>query len=249
MASPNADSELGDPQGGIVAAAVALDRIRQVLALGGTALAWGVGGAIFAVAMIRMPFLPEWLGWLGLVVAVMTWLTALQLAYRPLEKLFLPFLLVGIIWLAAVGVTLVRFDPDPVPLVGQDMLLADLTFVHLAGVIVLAAIGLVALSLVISIQRGLPEPTPDPTEMDSWLADVGEQAATYRVTSWMLVVDHLLEVAVLVALFAVFADGGVIMFLGLLIGTTGLVLVAVSGMVQLGLADLATRDQAVTGSA
>lgn len=106
----------GEPaQSSLLGTAVALEYLRLVLNLVGTVLAWGVGGALFSLAIVRTEVLPRWLGWLGLAFGVTVWLNALQLVSSAFAPVILLMLLVGILWLPAMGLTLLRIDPSQVP--------------------------------------------------------------------------------------------------------------------------------------
>lgn len=223
---------------GLLASAVGLERMRLVMNLVGTLLAWGIGGALFSLAILRMSVLPSWLGWLGLVFALLVWLTVLQLVYGPFEQLLLPTLLVGLVWLSALGVALLLIDPSSLPR-GATPLITDVGFVKLGGAIELVAMGLFVASFAVSIASGLPEPNPDPGAMGTWLSEVRAADAAYRATSWLFVVNHLLEIVFVVALYRLFLEAGGVILFALLAGVLGLLLVAVSGILQFGLAELA----------
>lgn len=105
----------GPSRSAVVAAAASLEQVRQAVALLGTVLAWGVGGAIFSAAILRTSVVSRWLGWGGLVAALLMWLGAFQLVVPVFESVLLLGLLVGAVWLLALAITLVRIDPDRFP--------------------------------------------------------------------------------------------------------------------------------------
>lgn len=100
----------------IAATAEATLRVIALLDLTGNLLAWGVGGAVFSVAILRTGALSRWLGWGGLLFAASMWLTAIEVTVLPAvtsrdSVVFLVGILFGIIWTAAMGVALVRYEP------------------------------------------------------------------------------------------------------------------------------------------
>lgn len=128
-------------------------------------------------------------------------------------------------------------------------LITDADFVKLGGAAELVAVGLVVVSLVVSVTSGLPNPNPDPAAMGGWLSEVNTADAMYRTTSWLFVVDHLLEIVFVVALYHLLRDAGRAMWLALVAGVLGLFSVALSGVLQIGLAELATSYVAADGPA
>lgn len=214
----------------ILTSAVALARMRVVLSLVGTVLAWGVGGALFSVAILRTSLLPVWVGWLGLVVAVVVWLTSLQLFSSTFERVYPLMLIVGLAWFTAMGGLLLLIDPATVSWSG---------FVQLGGAAELVAVGMVIVMLIVSSRLDVPVPYPDPANMDTWLSEVDATDRAFRATTWLFILNHLFEIVFMVALYHLFRDLGPGMLFALLAGALGLLLVAASGILQLGLAELA----------
>lgn len=90
-------------------------RMKSLVGLVGNLLAWGVGGLLFSVAIIRTSLLSRWLGVGGLVYASTMWITAAEVAARPgvtARDSVVYFLGVwfGILWVLAMGVALIRLD-------------------------------------------------------------------------------------------------------------------------------------------
>ncbi len=75
----------------------------------------GIGSLIFSLAMLQTGFASKWLGWLGLVGAVGHWFVPLSQVAEVFELLFLIGELAFFIWVAIVGVILLRksISPDP----------------------------------------------------------------------------------------------------------------------------------------
>ena len=102
----------------------------------------------------------------------------------------------------------------------------------LAVALVLAAIGATA-------SAGLTDLSPEPAAMGQWLEDVAANQGVYRFGAWSLFVDHLLEIVFILALFEVLRRAGDTTWIAVTAGTLGLLLVSLSGLLQLGLAQLA----------
>jgi hypothetical membrane protein len=88
-----------------------LNRTRFLAALVGNILVLGVGVPVFALAILRTRRAPSWIGWLGLVIAVMTWagigayFPDAPDVYHDIARLaFVGFL----VWLVAMGVAWLR---------------------------------------------------------------------------------------------------------------------------------------------
>ena len=88
-----------------------LNGTRFLAALVGNILVLGVGVPVFALAILRTRLAPSWIGWLGLVIAVMTWagigayFPDAPDVYHDIARLaFVGFL----VWLVAMGVAWLR---------------------------------------------------------------------------------------------------------------------------------------------
>ena len=99
-------------QASIATSAVALEQIRLAANVTGTTLAWGVGGGLFVLAMLRTDIFPRWLGWLGVVFVSLMWINTLQLIWPALEALFMVAILVAGVWFIGMGWVLMR-GPEP----------------------------------------------------------------------------------------------------------------------------------------
>lgn len=85
----------------------------------GNGLAWGVGGGLFSLAILRTERIPHWLGWGGLLFAA-------TMLFTPFDVMFLTgstlesvvfFLgnMYGRLWLVVLGIFIVRLDETTVP--------------------------------------------------------------------------------------------------------------------------------------
>lgn len=106
-------------QSGIAAMAETELRIQSFVELMGNLLAWGVGGLIFSLAILRTSILSRWLGYAGVVYAAVFWVTAVEVAAIPgltARDSIIYFLgsLFGILWIIAMGVALVRLDESTI---------------------------------------------------------------------------------------------------------------------------------------
>jgi hypothetical membrane protein len=88
-----------------------LNRTRFLAALVGNILVLGVGVPVFALAILRTRRAPSWIGWLGLVIAVMTWAgigayfpDAPDVYHLIAQLAFMGFM----VWLVAMGVAWLR---------------------------------------------------------------------------------------------------------------------------------------------
>lgn len=86
-----------------------LATVAQVTDYTGNALGWGVAVPLFAVAVLRTSVVRRWIGWLGLVVAVLAgWLGLLAPASGIAEGLGAIGFVGFFVFLAAMGVALLR---------------------------------------------------------------------------------------------------------------------------------------------
>lgn len=88
-----------------------LHRTALLAALVGNTLILGVGVPVFAFAVLRTRRARRWIGWLGLVVAVMTWvgIGSVLPGYPPVLSAIGGVGFVGFrVWLVAMGVTWLR---------------------------------------------------------------------------------------------------------------------------------------------
>lgn len=93
--------------------------LRSHLEAVGNALAWGVGGGLFSLAMLRTRRVPRWLGWGGVIFVVTMLLTPLEVMFvadgiREADLFFFGNMY-GRLWLVVLGITLVRMDETLVP--------------------------------------------------------------------------------------------------------------------------------------
>jgi len=86
--------------------------LALVLNYTGDVVLWGVVVPMYAYAILVTRELPRWLGWLGLVVAVFAgWLGLLSPASAAIDGLTFVGFLGFFVWMAAVGVALLRRRP------------------------------------------------------------------------------------------------------------------------------------------
>jgi hypothetical protein len=115
----------GATQAAIAAMAETVVRMKALIGLVGNLLAWGVGGLLFSLAIIRTSVLSRWLGIGGLVYASVMWITAVEVAAsqgltsRDSIAYFLGAWF-GIIWLLAMGIAPIRLDETTAGAVPSD---------------------------------------------------------------------------------------------------------------------------------
>ena len=79
----------------------------------GNALGWGVAVPLYAWAILKTRVVPRWIGWVGVVTAVFAgWLGLLGPAWSVLEGLTFIGFLGFFVFLASIGVALVRWPSD-----------------------------------------------------------------------------------------------------------------------------------------
>lgn len=86
----------------------------QVLNLTGDELLWGVVVPLYAFAILRTRLVPRWIGWLGFVTALFGgWLGLLGVLVPALDVSGIGFL-AFFVWMASLGVSLLRGREAPV---------------------------------------------------------------------------------------------------------------------------------------
>ena len=85
----------------------------------GNVLSFGIGVALFALATLRTSAIPKWMGWLGLLVAVLGgWLGLLA----PVSGVFQIVSTIGSVafsvWMVLMGIALLRSREVDAPAVG-----------------------------------------------------------------------------------------------------------------------------------
>jgi hypothetical protein len=87
--------------------------LALVLNYAGNAMGWGVVVPLYAIAILKTGAVARWIGWLGMVVAVFAgWLSLLAPASSVIEGLTFIGFLGFFVFLAAMGVSLLRRRPD-----------------------------------------------------------------------------------------------------------------------------------------
>lgn len=93
--------------------------LRSHLETVGNVLAWGVGGGLFSLAMLRTGRVSRWLGWTGLLFAVLMVASLIEVLVTPggIRESMVFFFgnFYGRFWLVALGVAFVRMDEALVP--------------------------------------------------------------------------------------------------------------------------------------
>lgn len=114
--NPAAD---GATNSAIDAVAETLLVLRSHLSIVGNALAWGVGGGLFSLAMVRTERLSKWLGWTGVLFAILMLMSLFEVLLTPggIRDSMVFFLgnFYGRFWLLALGVSLLRIDESSIP--------------------------------------------------------------------------------------------------------------------------------------
>lgn len=88
--------------------------LSLVLNYTGNALGWGVVVPMYAFATLRTGVVSRWIGWLGMVVAFFAgWLGLLGPASAAIETVTVIGFLGFFVWIASMGVALVRRRPQP----------------------------------------------------------------------------------------------------------------------------------------
>lgn len=85
----------------------------------GNGLAWGIGGGLFSLAMLRTERIPHWLGWSGLLFAATMLFTPFDVMFltdSTLESaVFFVGNMYGRLWLVVVGIFIIRLDANALP--------------------------------------------------------------------------------------------------------------------------------------
>ncbi|MFB6254699.1 MAG: hypothetical protein ABEI06_08820 [Halobacteriaceae archaeon] len=87
-----------------------LERLQNVLSIAAHVFTWGIGVGIFSVGIIRTSLLSKWIGWIGVVFAIIGWLNAPRLVSSAFDPLLIVLNLIAIIWLFAIGIGILRTD-------------------------------------------------------------------------------------------------------------------------------------------
>lgn len=93
--------------------------LRSHLEIVGNALGWGVGGGLFALAMLRTRRLPRWLAVGGLLFAALMMVSLFEVMFTQggVRESMVFFLgnMYGRLWLVVLGISLIRLDKDAIP--------------------------------------------------------------------------------------------------------------------------------------
>lgn len=111
----------GDPTKDVIVSTISVvERVQLGVSIAGHVFTWGLGVAGFSVAVLRTSVLSRWVGWLGLVFAATAWLNVPRLVWDAFGPMLLVMDAIGVVWLFAVGVMLLRIDGERIARVGSD---------------------------------------------------------------------------------------------------------------------------------
>lgn len=105
----------GATRAAVAAMTETLLRMKAVLDLFGNVLAWGIGGLLFSLAIVRTSVLSKWFGYGGLVYGAAIWLASIEVVITPGVSsrdsiVFVIAVWYGILWVFVMGVALLRVD-------------------------------------------------------------------------------------------------------------------------------------------
>lgn len=105
----------GPTRAAVAAMTETLLRMKAVLDLFGNVLAWGVGGLLFSLAILRTSVLSRWLGYGGILYGAGIWLAAIEVVLTPGVSsrdsiIFVIAVWYGIVWVFVMGIALLRID-------------------------------------------------------------------------------------------------------------------------------------------
>lgn len=102
-------------QAAVAAVTETLLRMKAVFDLFGNVLAWGVGGLLFSMAIVRTSVISKWLGYGGIVYGAAIWVAGIEIVLTPGVSsrdsiIFVLAVWYGILWVFIMGVGLLRVD-------------------------------------------------------------------------------------------------------------------------------------------
>ena len=100
----------------ILVLADTIDTIGVLADLVSNVLILGIALLLFSIAIIRTSVMPKWIGWLGVVSAIMGgWLSLLGPAFSVFEIVTLIGFLLFMVWIISVGVRLLGLEESVAP--------------------------------------------------------------------------------------------------------------------------------------
>ena len=88
-----------------------MDTIGILADLVANVLIIGIGVLLFSVAVIRTSIIPKWIGWLGVLAAVVGgWLSLLGPAFSVIEAISLIGFFLFLVWMVSMGISLLRLE-------------------------------------------------------------------------------------------------------------------------------------------
>lgn len=100
----------------IIVAADTIKVIGILANLVGNVLLFGIGVLLFSVAIIRTSVVPRWIGWFGVLVALVGgWLPLLGPAFSVIEFIGLIGFFLSTAWMISMGVSLLRLEESAPP--------------------------------------------------------------------------------------------------------------------------------------
>ncbi len=99
----------------LVVVADTMDTIGILADLVANVLLLGIGVLLFSVAIIRTSVVPKWIGWLGVLIAIVGgWLPLLGPAFSVIEIIGLIGFFLFMAWMISMGVSLLRLEQSAV---------------------------------------------------------------------------------------------------------------------------------------
>lgn len=93
--------------------------LRSHLEIVGNVLAWGVGGGVFSLAILRTERVSKWVGLAGVLFAVLMWASLFEVMFTTggIRDAMVFFVgnFFGRLWLVLLGISLVRVDDSVIP--------------------------------------------------------------------------------------------------------------------------------------
>lgn len=105
----------GAARAAVAAVTETLLRMKAVLDLLGNVLAWGVGGLLFSLAIVRTSILSKWLGYGGIFYGAAIWVASIEVVLTSGVSsrdsiIFVLAVWFGILWVFVMGVALLRVN-------------------------------------------------------------------------------------------------------------------------------------------
>ncbi|MBI4299249.1 MAG: DUF4386 family protein [Chloroflexi bacterium] len=89
-------------------------RVGDLATIVGNVLSWGIGLALFAVAILRTGVIPRWIGWLGVIPALIGgWLPLLEPLSDIIKSVGFFGFFIFLMWLIIIGFAMLRLQQSP----------------------------------------------------------------------------------------------------------------------------------------